>query len=54
VIDRQQIIVDNRALGGMRPRQAVNPPAMRAHRTATVAMQAAPQQQLAQAMPTAV
>ena len=30
LIDRQQVVVDDDALGGMRPRQTVDPLAMRA------------------------
>src|SRR5882762_3346566 len=52
LIDRQQIIVDDDALRRLRPLQTVDPSAMRARPVATAVIQAATQQQLAQAMPT--
>ena len=52
VIDRQLIVVDHRALRGVRPGQAVDPPTMGLRPVLARVVQAAPQQQLAEAMAT--
>ena len=52
VIDRQQIVVDDGALGRVGPGQALDPPPMGPRPIASRVVQPAPQQQLAQAMAT--
>ena len=54
VIDRQQIVVDDHALRGVRPVQTVDPLAMGLRPIAPAKVQAAAQQQLAQAMTSAL
>ena len=52
LINRQQVVVDDALLGNMRPRQPTQPAPMTLRPVAPGIMQAAPQQQLTEAMPT--
>ena len=52
LIDRQPIVVDDGAFGRTRPGETVDPPAVRARPVASRIVQAPPQEQLPQSMPT--
>jgi len=51
VIDRQQIVINDGPLGGVRPRQAIEPLSVGARPVAPRIVQSSTQQQFAQSMP---